>query len=79
MASKVVGNAFWQNIAGDSAHARNRSMSHLYGPLNWQENDFWQKVADDSLYTLWVKNFVEITLPCTISEINTFLHFKNTR
>ena len=39
----------------------------------WWENNFWQKV--DSVYTLRVKNFVEIALCHTISEINIFLHF----
>ena len=29
----------------------------------------------DSVHTLWVKHFVEITLSHTISEINAFLHF----
>ena len=38
--------------------------------------NFWQTVADDSVNTLQVKNFVEITLSLTISEINAFLHFK---
>ena len=41
----------------------------------WRENDFWQNIADDSVYTLRVKNFVEIALSHTISKINLFLHF----
>ena len=50
-----------------------------------KENDFWQKVADDSVYTLWVQNFfVKISLSSTVfkiqmfytvSEINVILHF----
>ena len=36
---------------------------------------FWQKVAAYFVYALRVKNFVEITLPHTVSEINTFLYF----
>ena len=39
------------------------------------ENDFWQKVTDHSGYSLRVENFVKITLSCTVSEINEFLHF----
>ena len=35
----------------------------------WWENNFWQKVEADSVYTLWVKNVVEITLSHTVSEI----------
>ena len=36
---------------------------------------FGPKVSDDPVYTLQAKNFVEIGLSHTISEINTFLHF----
>ena len=43
----------------------------------WQENNFRQKVAADSVYALWVKNFIEITLSCTVSKMNTFLHFRH--
>ena len=39
------------------------------------KNDFWQKVADDSAYTLGVKTFVKITLPCTFSREKQFLRF----
>ena len=45
-------------------------------PQKWWENDFWQNLADDSVYTLHPENFRETTLCCTISEINVFLHFK---
>ena len=29
-----------------------------YGHQKWQENHFWQNIADDTVYTLLVKNFV---------------------
>ena len=44
------------------------------GCQKWQENNFWEKSAVDSAATLWVKNFVEITLSRSISEISGFLH-----
>ena len=31
---------------------------------------FWKNLPVDSGDTLWAKNFVEITLSCSISEIN---------
>ena len=34
-----------------------------------------EKWPVDSADTLKVKNFIEIALSCTISEINVFLHF----
>ena len=40
----------------------------------WQENDFWQNI-EDTVYTLQVKNFVEMAVSQTVSEINAFLHF----
>ena len=42
----------------------------------WWENNFWQKVAADSVHTLRIKNFVEIALSHTVSEINAFLHLR---
>ena len=53
---------------------QNRSVSHRFqdkclfafyaeiqdGCQKWQENDFWLEVADDSAYTLHVKNFIQI-------------------
>ena len=39
----------------------------------WRENDFWGKSPVESSYTLWVKNFVEIALFRSVSEINAFL------
>ena len=45
------------------------------GRQKLRENDFWKKVAEDPVNTLWIKKFIEITLSCTISEINTFLPF----
>ena len=44
------------------------------GRKEWQENDFWKKMLDDSADTLGVKHFTEIALSCTISYINAFLH-----
>ena len=43
------------------------------GRPKWQENDFWEKSAVDSAATLRVKNFVEITLFRSVSEISGFL------
>ena len=43
------------------------------GYQKWQENYFWEKSAVDSAATLRVKNFVEIALSCSISEISGFL------
>ena len=43
------------------------------GRQEWKENDFWEKSAVDSAATLWVKNFVEIALSRSISEISRFL------
>ena len=37
-----------------------------------RENNFWQKLADDSVYTLGV---IEIALSGCVSEINVFLCF----
>ena len=45
------------------------------GRQNMRENDVWQKVADDSADTLQIKNFVEITLSYTVSEILKIFHF----
>ena len=42
---------------------------------NGGENNFWQKVQDDSADTLGVQNYVEITRSHAISEINGVLHF----
>ena len=40
------------------------------------ENNFWQKVADDTMDTIGVKIFLKIALSCTISEILKILHFQ---
>ena len=45
------------------------------GRQKWRENDFWEKLKVDSADTLRVKNFVEIALSRSVSEINAFLHF----
>ena len=39
---------------------------------------FLERVPDDSVYTLWTKNVIEVTLSHTVSKINTFLHFMQT-
>ena len=44
------------------------------GRQKWRKNNFSEKSPVDSADTLWVKNFVEIALPCSVSEINAFLH-----
>ena len=36
------------------------------------KNDFWEKSPVDSANSLWVKNFVEIAIPRSVSEINAF-------
>ena len=41
----------------------------------WRQNNFGEKSPVDSIDTLWVKNFVEIALSHTVSEINAFWHF----
>ena len=45
------------------------------GHQKWQENDFGEKSPVDSADNLQVKNFVEIALSRSISEINGFLRF----
>ena len=68
---------------------RNCSISHLYqdkcvfafyaeiqdGRQKWRENDFLEKTPVDSVDTSQVKNFTEIALSETVSEINAFLGF----
>ena len=43
------------------------------GRQKWRENDFCEKSLVDSADSLWVKNFIEIALSRSISEINAFL------
>ena len=45
------------------------------GHQKWRENDFWENSPVDSADNLQVKNFVEITLSRSISEINRVLRF----
>ena len=45
------------------------------GRQKWWENDFWEKSPVDSADNLRVKNFLEIALSHSVSEINTFLCF----
>ena len=40
-----------------------------------RENEFWESLVVDCMDNLWVKNFFEIALAHSISEINTFLRF----
>ena len=46
------------------------------GHQKWRENHFWEKSPVDSADNLQVKNFMEITLSCSISEINGILHVR---
>ena len=46
------------------------------GRQKWRENDFCEKLPVHSADTLWVKNFVKVTLSHSISEINAFLLFQ---
>ena len=46
------------------------------GHQKWQENDFWGNLPVESADTLWVKNFIEIALPHTVSEINVFCIYR---
>ena len=43
-----------------------------------RDNDFRENSPVDSAYTLWVKNFVEIALSHSVSEINVLLRFTQT-
>ena len=36
---------------------------------NSGENDFWQKVPDDSVYTLWANNFPRLLHLCAKFEV----------
>ena len=40
----------------------------------WREKDLWERSLVDSADTLGLKNFNEIALSRTVSEINAFLH-----
>ena len=76
-------------ILPDKKFCRNFSISHhfqdkyvfsfyveiQYGCQKCRENNFWQNVAYDSAYTPGVKNFVEITISHSVSEINAFFGF----
>ena len=63
-----------------SHHFRDKCVFAFYaeiqdGHQNWRETDFWQNLTDEYVYTLGVKNFVNLSLSCTISEIHAFLNF----
>ena len=49
------------------------------GHQKWRESDFGGKLPVDSAYALWVENFVEIALSCTVSEIKVLLRFPQVR
>ena len=57
----MVGRRFLQKVAS----SRNHSVLLR----------FWEKSEADSADTLWVKNFVEIALSPSVSEINMFFAF----
>ena len=61
-----------KTIFGKSSH---KTAEIQVGRQNWREKDFWKKSQVDSAYTLWIKNFVEIALARSISEINVWLRF----
>ena len=60
---------------------RNHFISHRFrdiiqdGHLKWWETNFWEKLPVESKANLWAKNFNEIALSRTVSEINVFLRF----
>ena len=45
------------------------------GRQKWQKNNFWKEIPDNFADNQGVKNLVEITLSCTVSQINAVLHF----
>ena len=47
------------------------------GRQKWREKDFCEKSPVDFGDTLWVKNFVEISVSCSVSEICIFRVKKN--
>ena len=49
-----------------------------YDHQKWQENNFWEKLPDDSVDTRGVKNFTETALSRIVSEIKAFPH-RNSR
>ena len=74
-----VGPKFCRNCS-ISLHVQDKCAFALYAEIQdgcqkWRESDFCEKSPVDSSYTLLVKNFVEIALSCTFSEINALLHF----
>ena len=82
----MAGKRFWEKSFSRpcgskiSLRFRDKSVFAFYaeipdGGQKWRENDFLGKSLIHSADTLWVKNFVEIVLSHSVSEINTFLHF----
>ena len=73
----------------DRKFHQNRSISHCFQdkyiffvlrrnsrwPPKMAGKRFWGKSPVDSAYTLWVENFVEITLSCIVSEISVFAFY----
>ena len=47
------------------------------GHQKWRESDFGEKLPVHSIDTLWVKNFVEIPLSRTVSEILQIFNFQH--
>ena len=45
------------------------------GRQKWQENNSWEKSPHDFADTLGSKNFIKITLSCTVSERHVSLNF----
>ena len=71
-----AGQKFCQNRSS-SLHFRDKQVFAFYaeiqdGHQKRRENDFWEKSPVHSTNTLWFKNFIEITLACSISEMNAF-------
>ena len=74
----------------DQKYRRNRSILLCFGDKyvfvfnaeiqddrqKWRENNFCEKSPVDSTDTLRLKNFVEIALSRTVSEINAFLRLR---
>ena len=84
-----VASQLWGYPPRDKKFQRNHSISHhfqdkgvfpFYAEIQdshqkWWQTDFWEKSPVDSADTLGVKNFKEIAVSHTVSEINVFLHF----
>ena len=82
IASRLCRQPAGQKFRGNrsiSLHFRDKRVFAFYveiqdGHQKWRENNFCKKSPVDSAAILWVKNFVEIALSRSISEISVFLH-----